>query len=127
MRSYPCDRGAGCTQAALLAQAVLDARGASGYQRGAVGDQSVSMMFCCRCDTLIDTDDDPDAFMPDPRYSGHGMHPDICVCEQCREMQEEEANREPPEREFSPAQQSIIDAHEATSRKDGEHGEEDDE
>ncbi len=51
----------------------------------------MSIDRCSRCDRLIDTDYDLECYVPDPRHSLVG-HPDICVCESCREREENELN-----------------------------------
>lgn len=83
----------------------------------------MSIDRCSRCGDLVDTDDEPESYVQiaDMRKREEW----ICLCRHHREQWEAEHD-EPPEREFSPAQQAFIDKHEATSRKDGEHGEEDD-
>lgn len=53
----------------------------------------MSIDRCSRCDRLIDTDYDLECYVPDPRHSLAG-HPDICVCESCREREEMEMLRE---------------------------------
>lgn len=53
----------------------------------------MSMDRCCKCDRIIDTDFDLECYVPDPRHSLAG-HPDICVCESCREREEAQAMRE---------------------------------
>ena len=55
----------------------------------------MSIDICCRCDAYVDTDFDCDCYQPDPRMSLHGAHPDICVCERCREREEEDNARTP--------------------------------
>ena len=71
----------------------------------------MSMDICKSCGDLVDTDDDPDCYQPYPSHPLKGA-PDVCICESCRERMEDEAAREPADREFSPAQQAIIDAYE---------------
>ena len=51
----------------------------------------MSMDRCHRCDTYVDTDDDPDCYQPDPRMSLKS-YPDICICERCREREIDETN-----------------------------------
>lgn len=53
----------------------------------------MSMDRCSRCSRIIDTDYDLECYVPDPRHSLAG-HPDICVCERCREREEELAGSE---------------------------------
>ena len=53
----------------------------------------MSMDRCHRCDDYVDTDDDPDCYQPDPRFSLKA-HRDICVCERCREREQEHADME---------------------------------
>lgn len=47
----------------------------------------MSVDVCQRCDAYVDTDIDCDCYVPDPRHSLKG---DICICERCREKEEEE-------------------------------------
>lgn len=39
---------------------------------------------CTYCNRPVDTDMDTDCYQPDPRHS-LASHPDICVCEVCRD------------------------------------------
>ncbi len=54
----------------------------------------MSMDSCVKCDTFVDTDFDPDAYVEKPNYSNTAMpvYPQFkerveyeCVCESCRE------------------------------------------
>ena len=49
----------------------------------------MSMDRCCQCSRPVDTDFDLECYQPDPRHSLAG-HPDICICENCREECEDE-------------------------------------
>jgi hypothetical protein len=73
----------------------------------------MSMIFCQGCDCLIDSDDDPECFVPDPRQSLK-PYPDLVLCESCRERREMEAEESdppiPPDWQPTPAHQAIMDA-----------------
>lgn len=61
----------------------------------------MSIDICHYCDRPVDTDVDCDCYEPDPRHSLKG-YPDICVCERCREKQQDDMDRmndEPPSNE----------------------------
>ena len=49
----------------------------------------MSIDRCYRCDNIVDTDFDLDCYVPDPRMSLK-PHPDICICERCREREQNE-------------------------------------
>jgi hypothetical protein len=53
----------------------------------------MSMDTCSKCDRPVDTDFDLDCYVPDPRHSLKG-YPDICICERCREREQERAEQE---------------------------------
>ena len=48
---------------------------------------------CTYCNRPVDTDVDTDAYQPDPRMSLKA-HPDICVCEHCRDKDRDEPGEE---------------------------------
>lgn len=52
----------------------------------------MSMVNCTRCDRYIDSDDDPDCFVDDPRHSLKG-NVEIILCEPCRDKAADEAER----------------------------------
>jgi hypothetical protein len=56
----------------------------------------MSMDRCDYCGWLVDTDDDTDCYLPDPRMSLRDF-PDICVCERCRGKMEEDDRYQGPE------------------------------
>ena len=68
----------------------------------------MSIDRCNRCDAFIDTDFDLECYVPDPRYSLKN-HPDICVCERCREELDREPPRMPRDWVPTPEQQAIMD------------------
>lgn len=63
----------------------------------------MSMIRCDRCSNLIDSDDDPDCFVDDPRHS-IPPHPDRVLCEPCRDEQEDDG-----EISFKPLDQSLAE------------------
>jgi hypothetical protein len=72
------------------------------------------MIRCDHCDDIFDSDADPDCFVETGNMRAQTVTK--VYCEKCRDEIQEHAEREitePPDREFSPAQQAIIDAHEA--------------
>lgn len=66
----------------------------------------MSMDRCCKCNRPVDTDMDTDCYQPDPRHSLCG-HPDICVCEPCRDEQEDDG--EIDFANFKPLDQSLAE------------------
>jgi hypothetical protein len=53
----------------------------------------MSMDRCSKCSALVDTDFDLDCYVPDPRHPIKGGW-DSCVCERCREREENEREYE---------------------------------
>lgn len=76
----------------------------------------MSIDRCSRCSELVDTDEEPEAYV-DVSNQRRGPEDWQCFCRRCRERREDEIGQEPPDREFSPAQQAIIDAAEADSEE----------
>lgn len=66
----------------------------------------MSMIRCDLCETLIDSDDDPECFVEG--------NPSGCFCKWCREQAEAESERRPrrmpPNWQPTPEQQAIMDA-----------------
>lgn len=60
-----------------------------GNQHRKQEEKEVSMDICSRCDAPVDTDYDLECYVPDPRHSLKPFH-DICICERCREREENE-------------------------------------
>jgi len=54
----------------------------------------MSLDKCEYCRSIVDTDDDPDCYQPYPSMPLKDV-PDICVCEPCREKQENEREQAP--------------------------------
>lgn len=52
------------------------------------------IMRCYKCQVSVDTDEDPDAVQPDPRYSLK-PHPDVALCAECRARAEGPIHRQP--------------------------------
>lgn len=74
----------------------------------------MSMIICegnsNGCCELIDSDADPDCFV-----EIGNLHKTLVLCCSCRDQREaelEDSSGMPPNHEFTPAQQAIIDAHE---------------
>lgn len=74
----------------------------------------MSIDRCSRCGDLVDTDAEPEAYVDVGNM--RGLEAWICLCRRHREEYEDG----PPEREFSPEQQAIIDAAEAGADPDEE-------
>jgi hypothetical protein len=80
----------------------------------------VSIDRCSRCGDFVDTDNEPEAYVEIGNM--RAQTETVCLCRHHREEHEEELERQADqasrgeamaERQFSPAQQAIIDAHEA--------------
>ena len=54
----------------------------------------MSMSSCQKCGAWVDTDCDTDCYQPDPRHSLRHNHPEICVCESCREKEIEDGEKQ---------------------------------
>lgn len=71
----------------------------------------MSVDRCSRCSDLVDTDDEPEAYVEVGNMRTQTQT--VCMCRNCRERHEEELERRDGphwlDREFSPAQQAIID------------------
>lgn len=68
----------------------------------------MSMFLCAKCDNLRDSDDGCEEAPSPPYYPKFGL-----LCLDC--ALDDADPEQPANREFSPAQQAIIDAHEADS------------
>ncbi len=54
----------------------------------------MSMDRCAHCGAHVDTDFDLECYVPDPRHSIRHHHPDICICERCREREQDDKDYE---------------------------------
>lgn len=83
----------------------------------------MSIDRCSRCSELVDTDDEPEAYVQIADM--HKREEYICLCASCREKYEDERDSEPRRMPTdwtpTPAQQAIIDAAE-NEEGDGYNG-----
>lgn len=67
----------------------------------------MSIDRCAHCSALVDTDDQPEAYVQ--IADGRKREEWICLCVSCRDRRESEPRRMPPDWEPTPEQQTHID------------------
>lgn len=67
----------------------------------------MSVDRCARCGDLVDTDDEPEAYVEVGNM--RAQTETLCLCRNCRERHEEELESQQEQRELSESQQAIID------------------
>lgn len=71
----------------------------------------MSVDRCSRCSALVDTDNEPEAYVQIADMRKREEY--ICLCRGCRDDREREPRTMPPNWQPTPEQQAFIDAREA--------------